>query len=44
MDLTFEQAYREINGKNRAAASTVEALMFELRGGTNVLRESAVKR
>jgi hypothetical protein len=35
--------YRETL-KGRAAASTVEALMFELRGGTNVLRESAAKR
>jgi hypothetical protein len=42
--VTFERAQREISGKNRAAASTVEALMFELRGGTNVLRESAAKR
>ena len=33
-----------IGGKNRAAASTVEALMFELRSGTSVLRESAAKR
>ena len=30
--------------RDRAAAFTVEALMFELRGGTKVLRESAVKR
>ena len=33
-----------IGGKNRAAASTVEALMFELRSGTSVLRESGAKR
>ena len=33
-----------IGGKNRAAASTVEALMFELRSGTSVLRKFAAKR
>ena len=44
MDLTFEQAKREISGKNRAAASTVEALMLELRGGTKALSETAVTR
>jgi hypothetical protein len=42
--VTFEQAKREISGKNRAAASTVEALMFELRGGTKALSEPVVRR
>jgi hypothetical protein len=44
MDLTFEQANREINGKNRAAASTVEALMLGLRDGGKALSVPARRR
>ena len=46
MDLTFEQAtYRETSTlKGRAAASTVEALMFGLRDGGKALSVPAVKR
>jgi hypothetical protein len=44
-NVSLERAYRETSTlKGRAAASTVEALMFELRGGTSVLSETACAR
>ena len=44
-NVSLERAYRETGTlKGRAAASTVEALMFELRGGTKALSEPVVRR
>jgi hypothetical protein len=43
--MTTEQAWPEINGRHdRAAASTVEALAYQLRAGPGALRESSAQR
>ena len=45
LNVSLERAYREISTlKGRAAASTVEALMFGLRDGTKALTSPAVRR
>jgi len=42
--VSLERAYNELNRRGRAAASTVEALMFSLRGGVNELEKPDTMR
>jgi hypothetical protein len=43
--ISLDRAYSEINKiKGRAAGSTVEALMFQLRSGVSALKEPDVRR
>lgn len=43
-DVTLARAYAEINSiKGRAAASTIEALAYQLRGGVAALQEPAAQ-